>query len=174
MKNNPPYAIESVDHALRLAQTLLLEGTLSVTEAAHRLSVSPSTAHRLLAMLVYRDFAEQGPDRRYRSGSALRNPGSAEAPIPLLRRVSYAHLQHLVDSTGESAHLAVLTGAEVRFVTTVECTQALRVGDRTGKALPALLTSAGKAMVALGDDERRTSMLAVLDEPERARAAPAS
>jgi len=170
MKNKPPYAIESVDHALRLAQLLLLEGALSVTEAAHRLAVSPSTAHRLLAMLVYRDFAEQGPDRLYRPGPALRNPGTAEAPIPLLRRVSYAHLQRLVDRVGESAHLVVLTGAEVRFVTTVECTQALRVGDRTGKALPALLTSAGKAMVALGDDERLNSMLAALDEPERSRA----
>ena len=49
MKNKPPYAIESVDNALRLAQLLLLDGTLSVTEAARHLAVSPSTAHRLLA-----------------------------------------------------------------------------------------------------------------------------
>ena len=68
MKNRPPYAITSVDHALRLAQVLQREGELTVSEAAERLGVARSTAHRLLAMLVYRDFAEQGPDRRYRAG----------------------------------------------------------------------------------------------------------
>jgi IclR family acetate operon transcriptional repressor len=90
VKNKPPYAIESVDNALRLAQLLLLDGTLSVTEAARHLAVSPSTAHRLLAMLVYRDFAEQGRDRLYRPGPALRSSGAAEAPLALLRaRASY-------------------------------------------------------------------------------------
>lgn len=47
MKNKPPYAIGSRDRALCLAQLLLLDGALSVTEAAYRLAVSPSTAHRL-------------------------------------------------------------------------------------------------------------------------------
>jgi IclR family transcriptional regulator, acetate operon repressor len=170
VKNKPPYAIESVDNALRLAQLLLLDGTLSVTEAARHLAVSPSTAHRLLAMLVYRDFAEQGRDRLYRPGPALRTSGVAEAPLALLRRVGQPHLERLVDRTGESANLVVLAGEEIRFVATVECTQVLRVGDRSGKALPALLTSAGKAMVALLDTERASPMLAGLDERDRNRA----
>ncbi len=169
MKNKPPYAIESVDNALRLAQLLLLDGTLSVTEAARHLSVSPSTAHRLLAMLVYRDFAEQGRDRLYRPGPALRSSGAAEAPLALLRRVGQPHLEHLVEATGESANLVVLAGDEVRFVATVECTQVLRVGDRAGKALPALLTSSGKAMVALLEAARADEMLAGLGERDRHR-----
>ena len=169
MKNKPQYAIESVDNALRLAQLLLLDGTLSVTEAARHLAVSPSTAHRLLAMLVYRDFAEQGRDRLYRPGSALRSSSAAEAPLALLRRVGQSHLERLVDRTGESANLVVLAGDEIRFVATVECTQVLRVGDRSGKALPALLTSAGKAMVALMASERVSSMLDGLDERDRNR-----
>lgn len=169
MKNKPPYAIESVDNALRLAQLLLLDGSLSVTEAARHLSVSPSTAHRLLAMLVYRDFAEQGRDRRYRPGPALRSSGAAEAPLALLRGVGQPHMRHLVDRTGESANLVVLTGDDIRFVVTVECDQVLRVGDRSGKALPALLTSGGKAMVALLDAERASSMLDRLEERDRGR-----
>lgn len=169
MKNKPPYAIESVDNALRLAQLLLLDGTLSVTEAARHLAVSPSTAHRLLAMLVYRDFAEQGRDRRYRPGPALRSSGAAEAPLALLRRVGQPHLERLVEATGESANLVVLAGDEIRFVATVECTQVLRVGDRSGKALPALLTSSGKAMVALLAGTRADEMLAGLDERDRTR-----
>ncbi len=111
MKNKPPYSIESVDNALHLAQLLLLEGPLGVRDAAARLAVAPSTAHRLFAMLVYRDFAEQGPDRLYLPGPALRGAGATEAPVALLRRLARPHLRRLVDRVNESANLLVLSGA---------------------------------------------------------------
>ena len=149
MKNKPPYAIGSVDHALHLAQLLQQEGPLRVTDAADRLEVSRSTAHRLLAMLVYRDFAEQIDDRRYRAGSMLRPAKASEAPVALLRRVAQPHLRALVDRVDETANLMVLARTEVRFLSTVECSdQILRVGDRAGRALPAHLASGGKVLLA--------------------------
>ncbi|WP_157250250.1 IclR family transcriptional regulator [Nonomuraea typhae] len=148
MKNKPPYAIDSVDHALLLAQTLQQEGQLRVTDAAERLGVSPSTAHRLLAMLVYRDFAERTADRKYVPGRMLRPARVSEAPLALLRRVTLPHLRALTDRLGESTNLVVLVGTEVRFVTTVECSRPLRVGDRVGQSLPAHLASGGKMMLA--------------------------
>ncbi|MCX4908974.1 helix-turn-helix domain-containing protein [Streptomyces sp. NBC_00878] len=66
-EESAPYPITSVDHALHLATLLQQEGPLRVSDAAERLGVSPSTAHRLLAMLVYRGFAEQRPDRSPRN-----------------------------------------------------------------------------------------------------------
>lgn len=149
MKNKPPYAIGSVDHALHLAQLLQQEGPLRVTDAADRLEVSRSTAHRLLAMLVYRDFAEQIDDRRYRAGPVLRPAEASEAPVAALRRAAQPHLQTLVDRVDETANLTVLAGTEVRFLSTVECgDRILRVGDRAGRALPAHLASGGKALLA--------------------------
>jgi IclR family acetate operon transcriptional repressor len=53
VKNRPSYAIASVDHALQLATTLQVEGPLTVSEAAERLGVARSTAHRLLSMLFF-------------------------------------------------------------------------------------------------------------------------
>ncbi|WP_217697451.1 helix-turn-helix domain-containing protein [Nocardia donostiensis] len=38
---------------------------------AQRIGVAASTAHRLLQMLIYRDFAVQEPDRFYRVGPLL-------------------------------------------------------------------------------------------------------
>ncbi|MFI6299984.1 IclR family transcriptional regulator [Nonomuraea sp. NPDC050790] len=148
MKNKPPYAIDSVDHALLLAQTLQQEGRLRVTDAAERLGVSNSTAHRLLAMLVYRDFAERTADRRYVPGRMLRPTQRSEAPLALLRHVTLPHLRALTDRLGESTNLVVLVGTEVRFVSTIECTRPLRVGDRVGQALPAHLASGGKVLLA--------------------------
>lgn len=167
MKNKPTYAIESVDNALHLAQLLVSEGPMRVTEAASRLGVATSTAHRLLAMLVYRDFAEQGSDQLYRPGSSLRGAQASEVPTGQLRRAAQPHLQRLVDRVQESANLLVLSGSDVRFVTTIECSQVLRVGDRSGKALPAHLSSAGKAMLAHVPEEQLSAVLTDLHEVDR-------
>lgn len=121
---------------------------MRVTDAAERLGVAVSTAHRLLAMLVYRDFAEQGPDRRYGPGKVLRPAEASGVPVALLREVSAGPLRRLVEDTGETANVVVLAGTEARFIMTVESGQALRVGDRVGVALPAHLASGGKAVLA--------------------------
>lgn len=152
MKNRPAYGIESVDHALHLALLLQQEGPLRVTDAAGRLGVARSTAHRLLSMLVYRDFAEQRPDRRYAAGAALRRATTSE-PAAVLRRVALPHLQGLTARTGETSNLVLVVADEARFAATVECEQTLRVGDRESRALPAHLASGGRAALAHRDPD---------------------
>jgi IclR family acetate operon transcriptional repressor len=146
MKNQPTYAIASVDNALHLAQLLQQEGSLSVSESAELLGVARSTAHRLLTMLVYRDFAEQGPDRRYRPGRVL-VPAATTSALTL-RRAALPALQELVDRVNETASLEVLNGTDARFVESIECRHALRVGNRSGKVFPAHQVAGGKAMLA--------------------------
>jgi IclR family transcriptional regulator, acetate operon repressor len=148
MRNRPTYALQSVDAALRLAQTLQAFGPMRVTDVAKELDVAISTAHRLLAMLTYRGFAEQLPDRRYGPGAGLRPSPILDPAAAELRDRSRVAMVALVNEVGESANLVVLSGAEVRFVATAECERVLRVGDRSGQRLPAHLTSGGKAILA--------------------------
>ena len=61
MRNQSPDGLRSVDSALLLVTVLQQEGPMRVTDAAGRLGVSVSTAHRLLSALVHRDFAVQRP-----------------------------------------------------------------------------------------------------------------
>ncbi|RSM56709.1 transcriptional regulator [Actinoplanes sp. ATCC 53533] len=164
MRNEPPYPIASVDHALHLAVVLQQEGPLRVSDAAERLGVSPSTAHRLLAMLVYRGFAEQRPDRRYEAGDVLRPSPATRAPVALLRQAALPHLQKLVEQVQESVNLLVLAGTDTRFIATAECTQVLRVGSRAGRTLPAHLTSGGKALLAALPADELTALYA--EHPE--------
>jgi IclR family acetate operon transcriptional repressor len=152
MQNKPAYAIESVDHALRLVVLLQEEGPLRVTDAAQRLGIARSTAHRLLAMLVYRDFAEQDADRRYQAGPVLRRPAATGPSAARLRDAALPHLQALMERTSETTNLMVLVGDQVRFVATVESHRVLRVGDREGRRLPARLASGGRALLAARTD----------------------
>jgi IclR family transcriptional regulator, acetate operon repressor len=155
VRNKPPYAIESVDNALRLALLLQQEGPMRGSEAAARLGVARSTAHRLLAMLVFRDFAQQEADRRYSAGAAMRDvqPGSS---VTVLRATAFPYLRQLMELTEETTNLQIRVDDQVRFVATAECRQVLRVGDREGRLLPAHLVSGGKALLArLRPDEVR-------------------
>ena len=95
MKNRPTYAIASVDHALQLATILQVEGPLTVSEAAERLGVARSTAHRLLSMLCYRDFAVQDGDRRYVAGPVVALATRSHSRAALLRDVAMPHLTTL-------------------------------------------------------------------------------
>jgi IclR family acetate operon transcriptional repressor len=159
VKNKPPYAIESVDNALRILQRLRDTGQVRVSDVAAELGIARSTAHRLLAMLVYRDFAVQAEDRSYRPGPAIAAEPLRGEPAQRLRQVMRPHMEALCDQVAETINLVVLLGTQTRFLHTVESAQVLRVGDRQGTILPAWKTSGGKALLAELPDARLTALL---------------
>lgn len=155
MKNKPPYALTSVDNALLLLQMLRDQGGLRVSEAAEELGIARSTAHRLLSMLVYRDFAIQDDRRTYVPGPALAANQVAGHPNQQLRKALYPHMDALCERVQETVNLMVRVGTQTRFLASVESTQILHVGDRRGTILPAHLSSGGKALLA---DLERTQL----------------
>ncbi|MGW4844402.1 IclR family transcriptional regulator [Nocardia brasiliensis] len=148
MRDRPLYPQSSVDNALLLIHILRDQGELTVREAADVLGISSSTAHRLLAMLVYRDFAVQDATRRYLPGPALHVVAVEHRATGELNLLLRPLMQKLRDELDESVHLAVRSGRWVRFIGTVESGQALRVGDRRGAIMPARTASAGKVLLA--------------------------
>lgn len=148
MRNTPAYPVGAADTVLRVLLLLGERRELRVSEAAARLGIAKSTAHRMLAMLVYHGLALRDERRVYRPGAALRQLGGPPGPPPDLVTAVHPVLRALAAATGETAHLMVLEGNGVRFVDGVEGPQTLRVGTRVGMLLPAHATSGGKALLA--------------------------
>jgi DNA-binding IclR family transcriptional regulator len=169
LKTPPPYPVASVDHALRAATILQMEGGATVAQLAERLGVARSTAHRILAMLVYRDFAVRDDDRVYRAGPVLELATHSQSLASRLRAAALPHLHRVVALVGETTNLIVRTGDTVRFIASVECGQALRVGSREGMVFPAHRTTAGLLLLADLPDEELEEVYA----PERYRDRPA-
>lgn len=152
-KQRPAYAIRSVDNALRLATILQLEGRLTVTEAAERIGVAPSTAHRLLGMLVYRDFASQ-EQRTYVPGPVLDTVQHSPTAVSVLREVAMPHLETVARELDETCNLEVRVGTQTRFIASVEGTQSLRVTNREGMSFPLHRTTGGLQILAsMANDE---------------------
>ncbi|MFC7789941.1 IclR family transcriptional regulator [Microbacterium sp. MAHUQ-60] len=148
LKTPPSYAIASVDHALRLALVLQVEGSLTVAAAAERLGVARSTAHRLLQMLVYRDYARQDEARAYRPGPVLELTSHSPSRAAELRKASLPYLRRLSAIFGESINVSIRTGDTARFIASVESERAVRVTSREGMVFPLHRTTTG--MLYLG------------------------
>jgi len=147
--SGPRYPIESVDNALRILLMLRDRPAISVSEVSDALSVARSTAHRLLAMLVYHGFVRQDPaTKAYATGPVLAEISLAALRDFDIRPVARPFLEELVRKSGETVHLVTLTGTQVLFVDCVEGIPALRAGSRVGVRLPAHCTAGGKALLA--------------------------
>jgi len=162
----PTYPIESVDNALRLVLLFRERERIGVAEASVEIGVARSTAHRLLAMLIYRGFVVQDPEsRQYMAGPALAQVGLAVVHRMDIRPVARPHLENLADEIQETVHLVVLRGGSVFFIDCVESSKAVRVASRVGQVLPAYSTSAGKALLAAMKPEEVRWLYAELLEP---------
>jgi DNA-binding IclR family transcriptional regulator len=145
----PAYPIASVDNALRLLMLFRDQPRVRLSDASEHLGVALSTAHRLLAMLAYHGFVRQEPDSRtYLAGPALVEIGLAAVRQLDIRAHARPVLESLAAASGETVHLVVLEGSDVRYLDAVESPRALRVSARTGSALPAHCTASGKALLA--------------------------
>lgn len=148
-KSAPTYPISSVDNALQILLMFKGQGRLRVSDVASKLGVATSTAHRLLAMLTYRDFVRQENGlRTYVPGPALLEIGFSAIRDMDIRVHARPVLTDLAAKVNETVHLAQLEGRFVRYLMAAECNNPLRVADRTGQLLPAHLSATGKAMLA--------------------------
>jgi DNA-binding IclR family transcriptional regulator len=145
----PQYPIESVDNALKI---LLLFGERSevrLTDISDYLGVASSTAHRMLAMLLYRGFVRQDPVTKvYRPGTALTGVAYSILQRFDFRKELHPFLERLNVELRETVHLGLLDGTMVRFIDAIESPQGVRVASRLGMSMPAPSTSTGKAMLA--------------------------
>nr|WP_281720272.1 IclR family transcriptional regulator [Nitrosomonas nitrosa] len=153
----PPYPVESVDSALKILRMLFSAKELRVSEAAERLGVAQSTAHRLLSMLVHHGFARQDERRGvYRTGRMILEMGFAAMRDMEIRDHARPVLEELRDKVDETVHLGVPYGVEVFYVEGVESRRPLRIGSRVGVFLPAHSVALGKALLAtLSTEELR-------------------
>jgi DNA-binding IclR family transcriptional regulator len=167
----PTYPIESVDNALKLLGMFRKRQLIRVSEASAELGIARSTAHRLLAMLQYHGFVRQDPlTRAYLVGRGLLDLGLAAVRGLDVRTIARPELERVCRAVDETVTLTVLDGRSALTVDSVEGGRSLRVGSRTGIAVPAHSTAAGKALLAaLPPDDVRALFAGVRLEAETAR-----
>jgi DNA-binding IclR family transcriptional regulator len=148
--------VRSTDGAARVVTVLDLLGDsrdgLGVGDLARRLGVHASTASRLLATLRRSGLVERDAvSKRYRIGARV--VGLAAAMVDRLPVVSQARpqLEHLSETTSETANLAIRDGLHVVYVDQVTPAQTVVMASWVGRRSPVHASSSGKVLVSFGD-----------------------
>lgn len=157
----PPRPTGPVERTLLSLQLLASKPEVRLADVQRHLTVGQSTASRLMAVLVQQGFAEQDPGTRtYRAGQKMFDLGRGAVDGSGIVRVVRPALEWLAAESGETAHLGILSGQNIRYLDVIESSAALRVTGRVGRLTPAHATSMGQAMLATFDDESLRRMYA--------------
>ena len=152
---NPKARLSSVANAIRLVKAFSEdEYEIGISNLARRLGLGKSTVHRLASTLIDADFLEKSPETgAYRLGLALFELGTLVRRKMNVANEARPYLKSLMETTGETAHLAVLDHASALFINTMASRQAIRMSSDVGARAPGYCTSEGKALLAFRSPE---------------------
>jgi len=132
-----------------LAYLAAQAGPSPAVAVAQHLGLPRSTVYHLLTVLVDEGFVTHLPEEhRYGLGTASLALGSAYARQAPLARLARPVVARLVETTGESAHLAVLGGREVLYLVEQRAPGRPALVTDVDVRLPAHLTASGRAVLA--------------------------
>lgn len=133
------------------ALTLLASrpGPISAAAIARDLGIARSSAYELLGELAAAGFTTHLPEqRRWGLGPAAFEIGSAYLRSQPLEQLATPVLTRLAQTTGGTAHLGVLHGAETLYLARQRPARGPALVTRVGVRLPAALTATGLSMLA--------------------------
>ncbi|HEY7927728.1 MAG: IclR family transcriptional regulator [Candidatus Dormibacteria bacterium] len=148
--------VESADRLLRILESFgARERDVSLADLADRVALPKSSVHRLLTTLVAHGFVDRDPaTRRYTLGIRLFELGSAAIHERGLHGAAQPQLEELSRATGETCHLAVLSGTEAVYVYKVDGPSDISMSSRVGGRAPCHATSIGKVLIAWAAPEQ--------------------
>jgi IclR family pca regulon transcriptional regulator len=134
---------------------------LGITDIADELGMNKSTTHRYAATLVELGYLEQGSSSpKYRLGLRVIDLGMSVLNSLGLREHAHPELDELRQRSGYTVSVAVLEGAEIRYVDRVPSLRGEQAGVgldlHPGSRLPGYCTALGKVLLAhLPEEEQR-------------------
>ena len=143
--------IQSLERAAALLDAVAAAGPNGITAArlAERTGLNGSTTFHLVRTLESLGFVVRPEDsKRYLIGSRLFGLAAGAMGETALLTHGTPILEQLSRETGEAAHLAVRSNADIIVIARTAATGMLQLSDRAGVVRPAHATAIGKVLLA--------------------------
>ncbi|MFF1477180.1 IclR family transcriptional regulator C-terminal domain-containing protein [Streptomyces sp. NPDC058301] len=123
---------------------------LTLTAVSGATGLARATVRRSLLTLVHLGYVECGGPggRHFRLLPRVLELGCARLSALGPAEVAQPHLARLVARTGESASMAVLDGADIRYVARVPTVRIMSIDITVGTRFPAYATAMGRVLLA--------------------------
>src|SRR5581483_6529844 len=166
MRNREAGAVQSVERAMRILDSLALAGrACSLQELSGDLRCSPSTVHRLLATLPRFQFVEKDPTtRRYSLGLGVLRLVDGRGRHADVRALALPHMERLCELCEETLALNILVDRSHVYVERLESPHGIRWSIQLGTSVPlAQLAATAKALLAFLPPAESEAILAEVD-----------
>lgn len=143
-------AVKSAERTMAILRFLATRARpVSAMTIARECDLPKSSAYHLLNVMLGQDFVTHYPhDRTWGLGVAVFEIGSAYLRSDPIERLARPILAQLVDEVGDTAHLGVLHGNEVMYLSKRQSARnRLPLVTEVGVRLPAHLTAVGRAIL---------------------------
>ncbi len=141
------------------------ENGISLAELSTILGMPKSSTHRYLGTLLELGLAERNSIDRFYLGTKVIELAGLFLANSDLRNESQPILTELAEMSGETIHLAMISGTEVVYISKVESRHAWGMLSHIGTRLPMYCTALGKSILAFSDNALLQEVLAVSLEP---------
>lgn len=143
-------SIQVIDRMMHLIETLVRHPSpANLKQLALETGLHPSTAHRILAVMVDNRLVDRIEPGTYRLGIRLLELGNLVRMRLNVRQEALPFMQALHDDIRETVNLSVRQGDEVVYVERVSSSgQMMRVVQAVGTRAPLHATSVGKMFLA--------------------------
>ncbi|WP_431801620.1 IclR family transcriptional regulator [Microbacterium sp. bgisy203] len=142
--------VPAADQTLRILSFLGRQrGPVAARTIAEQLGIPRSSVYHLLSAMAAHGFVVHLTDaRRWGLGTAAFELAGGYTRQQPLARLGRPLVAALADATGQSAHLAVMSGRDVVYIVEERAPRRPALVSDVGVRLPAHLTATGRAMLA--------------------------
>lgn len=158
--------IQSLERASAILDAVAGAGPdgIGLSDLAGQVGLHTSTAFHLIGTLETLGLlARHGEGKRYFIGPRLFTLAAGALDEVALLREGQPVLEALSRETGEAAHLAIRSGAQIVLVAQTQATGMLQMSERAGAVRPTHATAIGKLLLSRCDAAELPGLLARLD-----------
>jgi DNA-binding IclR family transcriptional regulator len=147
--SGPAYRVQVLDRAFAILDALAATGPLAPSEISTRLKLHKSTVHRLLVVLEQNGYVDRDrANGSYALGLKLIELGTRASARIDLCELAGPILDRLMEGTGETAHIGIMSQGAVISVADSEGYKTLRTPSTVGRRTPAHCSSQGKVLLS--------------------------
>ena len=148
-------SIQVIDRMMKLLDVLAAHREpVNLKQLAHLTALHPSSAHRILNVMVDKGVVDKLEPGTYRLGLKLLQLGSLVKSRLDIRREALPFMQQLHHDLGETVNLSLRQGDEMVYVERTASGRAMmRVVQIVGARAPLHITAVGKIFLAEAGDE---------------------
>jgi DNA-binding IclR family transcriptional regulator len=165
----PQYQVRALERALQVLGAFSLEQSeMSLSELAAAVDLAPSTALRLLSVLVDYGYVERSDDTdRYRLSVRLFERGSIYIQKTTIEAEAHGPLTLLSQECNQTASLAILNRGEIVHIGVIAPERPIRYYATIGQREMAHCTGLGKVLLAGLTDDALEKVVAQRGLPSR-------